>query len=50
MNSGALAQGLAEAAAAEDKQDAIWGSISAKMLYVAAMPCIGFCLVLFHAR
>jgi type II secretory pathway component PulF len=45
--SGALAQGLSEAAAAEDKQDAIWGSFSAKMLYVAALPCLGSLLVLF---
>ena len=39
--SGALAEGLAEAAAAEDQQHALWGSFSAKMLYLAAVPCIG---------
>jgi type II secretory pathway component PulF len=45
--SGALAQGLADAASAEDKNDAIWGSFSAKMLYIAAFPCLGSVLVFF---
>jgi type II secretory pathway component PulF len=45
--SGALAEGLAEAAAAEGEQNALWGSFSAKMLYLAAMPCIGSWLMFY---
>jgi type II secretory pathway component PulF len=38
---GALSRGLAEAATAEDRHDALWGPFAAKMLYMAAMPCVG---------
>lgn len=38
---GALSRGLAEAATAEDRHDALWGPFAAKMFYMAAMPCVG---------
>jgi type II secretory pathway component PulF len=38
---GALSRGLAEAAKAEDQHNALWGPFAAKMLYIAAMPCVG---------
>ena len=45
--SGALARGLSQAAAAEDRQYALWSSFAAKMLYIAAMPCLGSLLVFY---
>lgn len=45
--SGALAQGLSEAAAADDRDHALWSSFAAKMLYIAALPCIGFATVFY---
>jgi general secretion pathway protein F len=51
--SGALAQGLSEAAAAEDTQHLLWGPVAAKMLYIAAIPCLGsafvFCMLYINA-
>jgi protein transport protein HofC len=45
--SGALARGLAQAAAMDDRQKELWGPFAAKMLYAAGLPCIACGSVLF---
>ena len=45
--SGALAKGLREAAAARNLQQTLWGSLSAKMLYMVAMIWFGSFILTF---
>jgi type II secretory pathway component PulF len=47
--SGAFAQGLREAALAEDVQPALWGSLAGKMLYLTAVPPITIVILGFVA-